>query len=189
MEGVSGGRLESICEVIIDVNDVTARAAIADGERSPYRPPRAGPPRGASPPGDRPVRRPQSLARRSRARAIRRPASPAARPQPWLPPFVAPLTFPSAGHDIIRFFRTSSVREPRRPIAHVDHIRTTSIPINYGAFTTHLHISRHLDRRAASRRASMRDRRRPALCRQRRDSAGRPVRLACGEDQPSRGGG
>ena len=42
-------------------------------------------------------------------------------------------------------FRTSSTRQPSRPIAHVDHMRTTSIPSSYGTFTNHLHISRHLD--------------------------------------------
>ena len=33
-------------------------------------------------------------------------------PRSWLPPFVASLTFPSARHDFVRFFRTSSTRQP-----------------------------------------------------------------------------
>jgi len=32
--------------------------------------------------------------------------------------------------------------QPSRPIAHVDHMRTTSIPSNHGTFTNHLHIRR-----------------------------------------------
>ncbi len=109
MEGLSGGRLESICEVVIDVKDVNGPRDDRRQERCSCRlavhlaptiglcaGPRASP--GAGGP-----------------RAIQYAASPSARPQPWLPPFVALLTFPSAGHDIIRFFRTSSVREPRRP--------------------------------------------------------------------------
>ena len=31
--------------------------------------------------------------------------------------------------------------QPSRPIAHVDHMRTTSIPSNYLSVTNHLHIN------------------------------------------------
>ncbi len=41
----------------------------------------------------------------------------------------------------VRFFRTSSTRQPNQPIAHVDHMRTTSIPSSYRSFTNHLHIN------------------------------------------------
>lgn len=54
--------------------------------------------------------------------------------------FIAPLTFPPARAQFFRFFRTSSTRQPSRSIAHVDHMRTTSIPSRYGTFTSHLHI-------------------------------------------------
>jgi hypothetical protein len=36
-------------------------------------------------------------------------------PRPWLPPFVAPLTFPSARHDFGRLCRTSAARRPFPP--------------------------------------------------------------------------
>jgi hypothetical protein len=76
------------------------------------------------------------------------PSWPSSTPWPWLPPFVAPLTFPSARHDFGRLCRTSAARQPSRPTAHVDHMRTTSIPSNHGAFTNQLHIkawSSHVD--------------------------------------------
>jgi hypothetical protein len=70
--------------------------------------------------------------------------------------------------------------QPSRPIAHVDHMRTTSIPSNYLSVTNHLHIRRHLDRRATA--AAVRPRRPVAvdaerLCiMQRRGSAPHGVR-------------
>lgn len=70
------------------------------------------------------------------------PPEPLLRPYSWPSPFLAPLTFPSAAYDLVRFFRSSSARQPELPIGHVDHMRTTSIPSNDGWFTCHLHISR-----------------------------------------------
>jgi hypothetical protein len=55
---------------------------------------------------------------------------------------MAPLTFPSAAYDLVRFFRSSSARQPGLLIAHVDHMRMTSVSSNDGSFTSHLHISR-----------------------------------------------
>jgi hypothetical protein len=47
--------------------------------------------------------------------------------------------------DFGRFGRTSPARQTSQPIAHLDHIRTTSIPSNHGTFTNHPHISRRFD--------------------------------------------
>ena len=70
------------------------------------------------------------------------PPEPLRRPQAWLPPFMAPLTLPSAAYDLVRFFRSSSTRQPGLLIAHVDHMRMTSISSNDESFTCHLHIRR-----------------------------------------------
>jgi hypothetical protein len=68
-------------------------------------------------------------------------------PAPGRPTTMGPLTFPAPDlAQLCRFFRTSSARQPDRLIAHVDHMRPTSIPSNHGTFTNHLHISRQFDR-------------------------------------------
>ena len=48
--------------------------------------------------------------------------------------------------DFGRFVRTSSTRQISPPTAHVDHMRTTSIPSKHSSFTNRLHIRRHSDR-------------------------------------------
>ena len=156
-----------LSEGVIDVKDVTGRQArfastsssearsIARAKRSPSRAPQR-----------RPVARVLLVAHRPRTPERSQDSDCAALggvPVPLLVSFVA-----------------RQRGQPSRPIAHVDHMRTTSIPSNYLSVTNHLHIRR---RRDGQVRAPAAPRRAPALHGQRHGSARRRVRPGSGDER------
>ena len=140
----------ALSEVVTDVNDVTAVYAVVCGSSAGER---LCPDVARVPAQVRPTTMGQRVASVAAGARERRRASRGQQPTPGARSLNAPLTFPAPDlAHLCRFFRTSSARQPNRVIAHVDHMRTTSIPSNHGTFTNHLHIRRQGDRGPRNRR-------------------------------------